>query len=78
MKIKRNLSYMQKTIEELIEMYADENNRVNKEDAIQTKKLIVNEIYSRVKRTFDVLDFNEDVNVKSLYQEFIQPAEKIE
>lgn len=69
---------MQKTIEELIEMYADENNRVNKEDAIQTKKLIVNEIYSRVKRTFDVLDFNEDVNVKSLYQEFIQPAEKIE
>lgn len=76
--MKRNLSYMQKTIEELIEMYADENNRVNKEDAIQTKKLIVNEIYSRVKRTFDVLDFNEDVNVKSLYQEFIQPAEKIE
>lgn len=76
--MKRNLSYMQKTIEELIEMYADENNRVNKEDAIQTKKLIVNEIYSRVKRTFDVLDFNEDVNIKSLYQEFIQPAEKIE
>ena len=76
--MKKNLSYMQKTIEELIEMYADENNRVNKEDAIQTKKLIVNEIYSRVKRTFDVLDFNEDVNVKSLYQEFIQPAEKIE
>ena len=76
--MKRNLSYMQKTIEELIEMYADANNRVNKEDAIQTKKLIVNEIYSRVKRTFDVLDFNEDVNVKSLYQEFIQPAEKIE
>lgn len=76
--MKRNLSYMQKTIEELIELYADENNRVNKEDAIQTKKLIVNEIYSRVKRTFDVLDFNEDVNVKSLYQEFIQPAEKIE
>lgn len=76
--MKRNLSYMQKTIEELIEMYVDENNRVNKEDAIQTKKLIVNEICSRVKRTFDVLDFNEDVNVKSLYQEFIQPAEKIE
>lgn len=76
--MKRNLSYMQKTIEELIEMYADENNRVNKEDAIQTKKLIVNEIYSRVKRTFDVLDYNVDVNVNSLYQEFIQPAEKIE
>ena len=76
--MKRNLSYMQKTIEELIEMYADENNRVNKDDAIQTKKLIVNEIYSRVKRTFDVLDYNVDVNVNSLYQEFIQAAEKIE
>lgn len=75
--MKRNLSYMQKTIEELIEMYADENNRINKEDAIQTKKLIVNEIYSRVKRTFDVLDYNVDVNVNSLYQEFIQPAKRI-
>lgn len=74
--MKRNLHYMQKTLEELIEMYADENNRINKADAEETQKQIVYEVYARVKKVFTGLDSNENVNTKSLYQEFIQAAEK--
>lgn len=74
--MKRNLHYMQKTLKELLEMYADENTRINREDAEITQGFIVNEVYARVKKVFDVLDNNENVNIESLYAELLQAAEK--
>lgn len=74
--MKRNLHYMQKTLKELIEMYADENNRINKDDAKVTQKIIVNEVYERINKVFRVLDSEETINVESLYNELIQAAEK--
>ena len=72
----RNIHYMQKTLKELLEMYADENGRINKDDAETTQRIIVNEVYERINKVFRVLDNNENVNIESLYAELIQAAEK--
>lgn len=74
--MKRSLFYQQKTIKELFAMYADENNRINREDAENTQKHIVNEMYERLNKVFRVLDSGEAVNVESLYNEFLQAATK--
>ena len=66
---------MQKTLKELIEMYADENNRINKDDAKVTQKIIVNEVYERINKVFRILDSGETVNIESLYNELIQAAQ---
>ena len=73
--MKRNLHYMQKTLKELIEMYAYENGRENQKDAEITQKIIVNEVYERINKVFRMLDNNENVNIESLYAELIQAAE---
>ena len=73
--MKRNLHYMQKTLKELIEMYAYENGRENQKDAEITQRIIVNEVYERINKVFRMLDNNENVNIESLYAELIQAAE---
>lgn len=76
MERKRNLHYMQKTIKELFEMWEHENGRANKSDALTTKRIIAHELYERVDKAIRVLESGEDVNIDSLYNEFIQAAVK--
>lgn len=73
--MKRDLHYMQKTLKQLLEMYADEKTRINRADAETTQRIIVNEVYERINKVFKVLDNNDNVNVESLYAELIQAAE---
>lgn len=58
----RDLDYRRKTLEELIKGYADKDNQ----------QLVVNEIYGRIKDTFDMLDRNPD-EADQLYRLFVDP-----
>lgn len=58
----RNLEYRRKTLEELIREYADGEN----------KQLVVNEIYGRIKDTFDMLDTHCD-EADQCYRLFVDP-----
>lgn len=66
----RPINYRTKSLIELLEAYAFENNRINKEDAEITKAYIVNEMYARVKDTFDLLEKRKDV--KSVYEQLVE------
>lgn len=74
--MKRDINYMRKTLKELIDTYAFENGRDNKEDADETKRRIINEVYARVDKVFAVLNRNEAVDTESLYKELLQAADK--
>ena len=52
----RDNFYRMKTTEELIKMYAFENNRINDSDREQTQKSIKNELKSRFKDVLKLLD----------------------
>jgi len=45
-----------KSLEELFLAYQFENDRINKEDANTTKRLIVDELYRRMKSSIDMLE----------------------
>lgn len=66
----RPINYRTKSLKELLEAYRFENNRINKEDAEVTKEYIVNEVYARIKSTFEWLDNGEDV--ESVYEQLIE------
>ena len=66
----RPISYRTKSLKELLETYSFENGRINKEDAETTKAYIVNEVYARIKDTFDWLD--DDADVESVYKQLIE------
>ena len=66
----RPMSYRTKSLKELLETYSFENGRINKEDAETTKTYVVNEIYARIKATFDLLD--GDADVESVYKQLIE------
>lgn len=66
----RPMSYRTKSLKELLETYSFENGRINKEDAETTKTYVVNEIYARIKATFDLLD--DDADVESVYKQLIE------
>ncbi len=74
--MKRYLFYQRKTIRELFEMYEAEKKRINQDDAQITMTHIKNELKARVKEAFRILDGNDDVNVRSLYNCFEQAALK--
>lgn len=74
--MKRDLFYQRKTIRELFEMYEYEKKRINKDDARITMSSIKKEIRARVDEAFRILDNNDDVNVRSLYNCFEQAALK--
>lgn len=52
----RDNFYRMKTTEELIKMYAFENNRINDSDREQAQKSIKNELKSRFKDVLKLLD----------------------
>ena len=66
----RPMNYRTKSLKELLETYSFENERINKEDAETTKAYIVNEVYARIKDTFDWLD--NDADVESVYKQLIE------
>ena len=66
----RPMSYRTKSLKELLETYSFENGRTNKEDAETTKAYIVNEVYARIKDTFDWLD--NEADAKSVYKQLIE------
>lgn len=66
----RPINYRTKNLKELLETYSFESGRTNKEDAETTKAYIVNEIYARIKVTFDLLD--DDADVESVYKQLIE------
>lgn len=69
--MKRNIAYRTKSLKELLEIYSFENGRVNKEDAEVTKRLVVNEVYARIKSTFDGLE-ERDADVDTLYKQLVE------
>lgn len=69
---KRDMKYMTKSLEELLEAYVFENDRINKEDSKITKALIVNEVYARIKDTFDLLEDATESDVQQIYKQFIE------
>lgn len=66
----RPINYRTKSLKELLEAYSFESNRTNKEDAEVTKAYIVNEVYARVKDTFDLLEKGKDV--RSVYEQLVE------
>ena len=50
------MKYRMKSLEELFLAYQFENDRINKEDANTTKRLIVDELYRRMKSSIDMLE----------------------
>lgn len=68
--MKRPMNYREKSLKKLIEAYSFENDRTNKEDANITKKYIVNEVYARIKDTFDRLE--EGADPESVYKQLIE------
>ena len=66
----RHMNYRTKSMKELLEAYRFENDRINKEDAETTKKYIVNEVYARIKSSFDWLENGSDV--ESVYRQLIE------
>ena len=66
----RPMNYRTKSLKELLEAYSFENYRIDKEDAETAKAYIVNEVYARIKDTFDWLE--EGADVEGVYKQLIE------
>lgn len=66
------MSYDTKTMEQLFSAYAFENGRTCKKDAETTKAKIVQEVYRRVKASFDLLELDTEESAKQTYKQFIE------
>lgn len=69
---KRDMNYRTKSLEALLKAYAFENDRINKEESEVTKRLIVNEVYARIKDTFDLLEDATESDVPQIYKQLIE------
>lgn len=66
------MHYRTKSLEALLKAYAFENDRINKEDSKITQALIVNEVYARIKDTFDLLENAAESDVQQIYKQLIE------
>lgn len=66
----RPINYRTKSLRELLDAYSFENDRISTEDATTTKAYIVNEVYARIKNTFDWLD--EGASAERVYKQLIE------
>lgn len=66
----RPISYRMKTLKNLLECYAHETDRANREDAETTQRYIVNEVYARVMTAFALLD--EGADIEKVYKQLIE------
>lgn len=67
----RNLTYRNKSLQELINGYAHEVGRDNLQEKETTQKAIVIEVYARVKDTFEMLDRDPDA-AEQIYKQLIE------
>lgn len=67
----RPINYRMISLKELINAYAFEAVRDSREDQEATKKAIVNEVYARIKDTFDMLD-DDPSAVDQIYKQLIE------
>lgn len=65
----RPMNYRTKTVEQLIEAYAFETDRISREDAEITQGFIRDELFERVKSAFRQLD--NGCSPESVYKQFI-------
>ena len=71
--MKMSMTYRTKSLKELLEIYVFENGRANKEDAEVTQRLVVNEVYARIKIAFDLLgSCEEGGDVEKIYRQLIE------
>ena len=61
----RPINYRTKSLRELLDAYSFENDRIS-----TTKAYIVNEVYARIKNTFDWLD--EGASAERVYKQLIE------
>lgn len=66
----RPMNYRTKSLKELLEAYSFENDRINQEDAENTKAYIINEVYARIMNTFDWLE--EGADVEKVYKQLVE------
>lgn len=69
--MKRDIRYRTKSLKQLIDGYAHEVGRINQQDKEATQAAIVNEIYARVKDTFDMIDANPSA-ADQIYKQLIE------
>ncbi len=75
--MKRQLRLMQKTVEELFELYSDEYMRASYEDKKTAQDAIRHELKCRTEQMLRLLETEDNVNVKKAYKcTFLQPALK--
>lgn len=65
------MHYATKSLKQLLEGYADEAYRINQKDKETTQRAIVNEVYTRIKNTFEMLE-NEPEDVEQIYRQLIE------
>lgn len=68
---KRNRPYRNKSLQELISCYADEAGRIDQKDREVAQRLIVFEVYARIRDTFDMLDA-DPASVEQIYRQLIE------
>lgn len=68
--MKRDMHYATKSLKELLECYSDETQRINRKETELAKALIVNEVYARIKNTFDWLD--DGAGAEGVYRQLIE------
>ncbi len=66
------MKYRTMSLKQLFAAYAFENDRVCKEDAKKTKKLITLELYRRLKVSLDSLELATEDEAAQLYKQFIE------
>lgn len=69
--MRRTIKYRKKSFKNLLDTYAFENGRENKEDAKITRELVVYEINARIKETLAMLDNGEDL--EAVYRKLLNP-----
>ena len=68
---KRDGHYRTKSLQELIFCYAEEAGRIDQKDREVAQKLIVFEVYARVRDTFDMLDADPS-SAEQIYRQLIE------
>ena len=77
--MERQLRLMQRTVEDLFELYNDECTRVSYDDKKAAQDAIRYELKCRTEQMLRLLETEDNVNVKKMYETtFVRPAVKPE
>lgn len=66
-------SYQLKSLNKLFRIYADENTRIDKNDAAKTQELVRNELHRRLQTALTLLETaTTEAEADKIYQQFIE------